>query len=93
MAQEGLQKALSDHKGLIGAYVSSALAAILIRYVASVGHPSFGHVILALIAVLGFLGAFLLVAQSAVAPTTKAGTVIGAAVISGICFAVASHLV
>ena len=47
MAQDLLQKATSDHKDLLGAYVSGALATIVIRYVASVGHPSIVHVVLA----------------------------------------------
>ena len=58
MAQDLLQKATSDHKDLLGAYVSGALATIVIRYVASVGHPSIVHVVLALLAVVGFVGAF-----------------------------------
>ena len=92
MVRELLQKATTDHKDLIGAYVSSALATIVIRYVASVGHPSFVHVVLALLAVVGFVGAFLLIARSSAEPAVKAGTVVGAAVISGLCFVLVSYL-
>ncbi len=90
MVQE--QKATSDHKYLIAAYVSSALATIAIRYVASVAHPSIAHVVLSLLAVVGFVAAYLLIARSSVEPGVKAGTVIGAAVVSGLCFAVVSYL-
>ena len=92
MAQEGLQKAVTDHKDLIGAYVSGALATVLIRYVATIGHPSIAHVVLALLAVVGFVSAFLLIARSSVEPAVKGGSVIGAAVVSGLCFAVVAYL-
>ena len=48
MAQELLQKATTTHKDLLGAYVSGALSTIVIRYVASVGHPGIVHAVLAL---------------------------------------------
>jgi uncharacterized membrane protein YjjP (DUF1212 family) len=92
MAQDLLQKATSDHKDLLGACVSGALATIVIRYVASVGHPSIVHVVLALLAVVGFVGAFLLIARSSAEPAVKAGTVVGAAVVSGMCFVLVSYL-
>ena len=92
MIQELLRKATTDHKHLLGAYVSGALSTIVIRYVASVGHPSFVHVVLALLAVVGFVGAFLLIAQSSAEPAVKAGTVVGAAVVSGLCFVLVSYL-
>jgi|GraSoiStandDraft_44_1057316.scaffolds.fasta_scaffold362153_1 hypothetical protein len=92
MVQELLQKATTDHKDLLGAYASGALATILIRYVASVGHPGIVHVVLALLAVVGFVTGFLLIARSSVEPAVKAGTVIGAAVVSGLCFALVSYL-
>jgi len=86
MVQELLQKATSDHKDLIAAYVSSALATIVIRYVTTIGHPSVVHMMLALLAVVGFVTAFLLIARSSVEPGVKAGTIVGAAVVSGLCF-------
>ena len=92
MVQDLLQKATTDHKDLLGAYASSALATIVIRYVASVGHPGIVHVVLALLAVVGFVSAFLLIARSSVEPAVKAGTVMGAAVVSGLCFALVSYL-
>ena len=92
MVQELLQKATSDHKDLVGAYVSSALATIVIRYVATVGHPSMVHVVLALLALVGFVAAYLLIARSSAEPGVKAGTVVGAAVVSGVCFALVSYL-
>jgi hypothetical protein len=92
MAQDLLQKATSDHKDLLAAYVSGALATIIIRYVASVSHPSIVHVVLALLAVVGFVGAFLLIARSSAEPAVKAGTVVGAAVVSGLCFVLMSYL-
>ena len=90
MAQQGLQKTLSDHQDLIGAYVISSLAAIAIRYVASVEKPGTLQLVLALLAVAGFVSAYLLIAQSKVESGTKGGSVIGAAVVAGICFAVTS---
>jgi hypothetical protein len=92
MVQELLKKTTSDHKDLLGAYVSGALATIVIRYVASVGHPSIVHVVLALLAVAGFVTAFLLIARSSAEPGVKGGTVIGVAVVSGLCFALVSYL-
>jgi hypothetical protein len=92
MVQELLQKATTDHKDLLGACASGAVATILIRYVASVGHPGIVHVVLALLAVVGFVAGFLLIARSSVEPAVKAGTVIGAAVVSGLCFALVSYL-
>ena len=92
MTQDLLQKATSDHKDLTAACVSGALATIVIRYVASVGHPSIIHAVLALLAVAGFVGAFLLIGRSSAEPAAKAGTVIAAAVVSGLCFALVSYL-
>ena len=93
MVQQQVQNVTSDHTDLIGAFVSSALAAVVIRYVASVQHPVFGHLVLALFAVAGFLAAFLLIGRSKAALEVKAGSIVGAAVVSGICFAVVSYLV
>ena len=87
------QSVTTDHTHLIGTLVSSVLATIIIRYVASVQSPSFVHLVLALISVAGFLGAFLLVGRSPAAPEVKAGTIVGAAIVSGICFDVMSYLV
>jgi Flp pilus assembly protein TadB len=92
MVQELPQKATSDHKHLTAAYVSGALATIVIRYVASVGHPSIVHAVLALLALAGFVAAYLLIARSSAEPGVKAGTVVGAAVVSGVCFALVSYL-
>ena len=92
MAQDLLLKATGDHKDLLGAYVSSALATIIIRYVASVGHPSIIHMVLALVAVVGFVAAYLLIARSSAEPGVKGGTVIGAAVVSGLCYVLVSSL-
>jgi hypothetical protein len=92
MAQDLFQKATTDHRDLTAAYVSSALATIFIRYVASVGRPGFVHMVLALLSVAGIVGAFLLIARSSAEPALKAGTVVGAAVVSGLCFAVVAYL-
>ena len=86
------QEATSDHKHLAGAYISGAVAAIIMRYVASVAKPGFLHLILALIAVCGIVGAYLFVARSNADPGLKAGTIVGAAVVSGLCFALVSLL-
>jgi hypothetical protein len=91
MAQPQLQMPTSIKQHLLGAYASSALATVIIRYVAGVSEPSFYHVALALIAVLGFLAAFLLIARAGVEPGAKAANVIGAAVVSAICFAIVSE--
>jgi hypothetical protein len=93
MAQQQQQNATTDHSDLVVAFVTSALAAIVIRYVAGVQHPVFGHLVLALFAVSGFLAAFLLIGRSTAAPEVKAGSIVGAAIVSGICFTVMSYLV
>jgi hypothetical protein len=48
--------------------------------------------VLALLAVVGFVTGFLLIARSSVEPAVKAATVMGAAVVSGLCFALVSYL-
>jgi hypothetical protein len=88
-----LQKSSDDHKYLIGAVVSGALAAIVIRYVASVGHPGFVHAVLALLAVAGFVSAYLLVAKGNFNAEMTGVAIIGTALVSGICFAVVGYLV
>lgn len=88
-----LEKAMAGHQDLICAYASGALAAMILRYVASVAHPVYDHVALALIAMCGILAAYLLIAQSKIAPEAKAANVIGASVVSGIFFAVVSYVV
>ena len=47
MIQDLVQKATTDHKDLTSAYVSAAVAAIILRYVASVAKPGGVDVILA----------------------------------------------
>jgi hypothetical protein len=91
VAQPQLQKPTNINQHLLGAYASSALATMIIRYVAGVTQPTFGHAALALIAVFGFLAAFLLIARADVEPGAKATNVIGAAVVSVICFAIVSE--
>jgi hypothetical protein len=91
MASHGPGKVQGDHPEIICAYASSALAAVFIRYVAGVAHPIYGHVVLALFALGGFLAAYLLIAGSRIEPAAKAANIIGAAVVSGICFAVVSY--
>jgi hypothetical protein len=93
MIQQHQQSVTTDHTDLIGAFVSSALSTIVIRYVSSVQHPVFGHLVLALFAVAGFLAAFLLIGRSKAPLEVKAGSIVGAAVVCGICFAVISYLV
>jgi hypothetical protein len=70
------------------------LSALAFRYgyVASVEDPGIVEMILALIAMLGFLAAYLLVAQSSIEPDAKGGNVIAVAVVSAICFAIAADL-
>jgi hypothetical protein len=93
MIQKLAEKAMSDHKHLTGAYVTGAAAAIIMRYVASVSGPGVIHLILALIAVGGIVGAYLFVARSEAEPGLKAATIVGAAVVSGIFFALVSLIV
>ena len=93
MARQQAQKPINERHDLIGAYVCSAVAAILIRYVASVGHPGSGHAVLALLAVAGVVAAYLLIARSDTDENQKAANIVGAAVIAGICFAIVSWLV
>jgi hypothetical protein len=93
MIEKLAQKAMTDHKTLAGAYVSGAVAAIIMRYVASVSSPGIVHLILALIAVGGIVGAYLCVARSNAEAGLKAATIVGAAVVSGLFFALVSLLV
>ena len=93
MIQNLAQKAMTDHKYLTHAYIGAAVAAILIRYVASVGKPGMFDLILALIAVCAILVAYLSVARSNADASLKAGTIVGAAVVAGVCFYVVSLLV
>jgi hypothetical protein len=93
MVLQQLQNVATDRTELIAAFASSALAAIIIRYVASVQHPVFGHAVLALLAVMGFVAAYLLIAASDATPDAKAGIIVGNAVVAGSCFGVTSFLV
>ncbi len=84
---------LSERQDVVLAYACGAVAAIVIRYVASIAHPAFGHAVLALFAVAGILAAYLLIARADLEPDMKAAHIIGAAVVAGICFSVVSYLV
>ncbi len=76
-------KAMSEHKELAAVYVCAAIAAIMIRYVASVQKPGVFDAILALLAVGAIVGAYLSVARSDAGVALKAGTIISAAVVGG----------
>ena len=93
MIQNLVKKATTDHKDLTSAYVSGAVAAIIMRYVTSVAKPGIGDVVLALIAVCGIVGAYLFVARSNADPGLRAATIVGVAIVSGVCFALVSLLV
>ena len=93
MIQSLVEKATTDHKDLTTACVCAAVAGIILRYVASVTKPSGLHVILALIAVGALLATYLSVARSKADGGVKAGAVVGAAVVGGICFTLVSLLV
>jgi hypothetical protein len=54
VTEQRFQRSMSEHQDVIGAYASSALAAIIMRYVASAPHPAFGHAVLALLPWPGF---------------------------------------
>jgi hypothetical protein len=81
---------MTDHKYLRNAYISGAVAAIILRYVASVAKPGTVHAVLALIAVCGIVGAYLYVARADSEPGMKAANIVGAAVVAGVCFALVS---
>ncbi len=93
MIQDLVQKATTDHKDLTSAYISAAVAAIILRYVASVAKPGAVDVILALIAVCAIVAAYLFVARSKADGGVKAATIVGAAVVAGVCFALVSLVV
>ena len=93
MIQNLAQKAMTDHKYLTNAYIGGAVAAILIRYVAGVGKPGVFDLILALIAVCAIVGAYMSVARSNADAGLKAATIVGAAVVSGLCFYLVSLIV
>jgi len=85
-----IQKAMTDHKYLTRAYISGVVAAILMRFAASAAKPGIFHLILALIAVCAIVGAYLSIARSNVDGGLKAANIVGAAVVSGACFALLS---
>lgn len=93
MIQDLVQKATTDHKDLTSAYVSAAVAAIILRYVASVAKPGGVDVILALISVCAIVAAYLFVARSKTDGGVKAATIVGAAVVAGACFALVALVV
>lgn len=91
--QNLVQKATTDHKDLTSAYISAAVAAIILRYVASVAKPGLFEVILGLIAVGGIVAAYLFVARSNADGNLKAATIVGAAVVAGVFFELVSLIV
>jgi hypothetical protein len=95
MAEQRLQQSLSigEHQHVISAYACGALAAIILRYVASVAHPVFGHAILAVLAVVGIVAGYLLIARADLDENQRAGNIIGAVVVGGVCLAIVSYLV
>jgi hypothetical protein len=93
MIQNLVEKATTEHRDLTSACVSAAVAGIVLRYVTSVAKPGGVEVVLALIAVCALVGAYLFVARSKAEGGVKAATVVGAAIIGGVCFAVVSLLV
>jgi len=88
-----IQKAMTDHKYLTRAYIGGVVAAILIRFAASAAKPGMLHLILALIAVCAVVGAYLSIARSNADAGLKAANIIGAAVVSLVCFALLSLVV
>ena len=82
---------MTDHKYLTRAYIGGAVAAILMRFAASAGKPGVLHLILALIAVCAIVGAYLSVARSNADGGLKAANIVGAAVVSGVCFVASSR--
>jgi len=93
MIQDLVQKATTDHKDLTSTYISAAVAAIILRYVASVAKPGGVDVILALIAVCAIVAAYLFVARSRADGGVKAATIVGAAIVAGVCFTLVSLIV
>jgi hypothetical protein len=93
MIQDLVHKATTDHKDLTSAYVSAAVAAIILRYVASVAKPGAVDVILALIAVCAIVAAYLFVARSNADGGVKAATIVGAAIVAGVFFELVSLVV
>jgi hypothetical protein len=93
MIQNLAEKATTDHRDLTSACGSAAVAGIVLRYVTSVAKPGGLEVLLALIAVCALVGAYLFVARSKADGAVKAATVVGAAVVGGIGFALVSLVV
>jgi hypothetical protein len=93
MVQNFVQKATTDHKDLASAYVAGAVSAIILRYVASLAKPGIVDLLLVLIAMCGIVAAYLFVARSNADAELKAATIVGAAIVAGVCFALVSLLV
>ena len=80
------QKAMTEHGDLIGVVIAGIVAAILMRYVTAVAQPAAIHALLAVAAVGAIVCAYLLLGRSKADPEWKLATVIGAAVVSALCF-------
>ena len=80
------QKAMTEHRDLIGVVIAGLVAAILMRYVTAVAHPAAIHALLAMVAVAAIVWAYLLLGRSKADPEWKLATVVGAAVVSALCF-------
>ena len=86
------RKATTDHKDLTGVFISAIVAAIIMRYVTAVTGPGAVHAVLAVVAVGAIVCAFVLLAKSKATAEWKLLALVGAAVVSGLCFALLTTL-
>jgi uncharacterized membrane protein YjjP (DUF1212 family) len=91
--QQSFGASIVERNGVIRAYAAAVFAGIVIRYVASVAHPSFGHALFAFLAVASILAAYLLIAGARLEAHLTGAHIIAAAVLGGVCFAITSFLV
>ena len=80
------QKAMTEHRDLIGVVIAGIVAAILMRYVTAVAQAAAIHALLAVVAVGAIVCGYLLLGRSKATPEWKLATVVGAAVVSALCF-------
>jgi hypothetical protein len=87
-----MHNTMHEHKDLLTACISAGIAAILMAYVVTVQKPAAFHLILALASVGAITWAYLLVGRSSATSEQKAGAIVGAAIVAGICFEIVTYL-
>ncbi len=80
------QKAMTEHRDLVGVFIAGIVAAILMRYVTAVAQPVGAHALLAIVAVGAIVCGYLLLGRSKADSEWKLATVAATAVVAGLVF-------